>query len=235
MAARAFASKVSGFVEYTGDFRITKMLEGWAKEDGWLTDAREPLSPRVLSGLKRVWPSVCSSPYEGVLFHAASLLAFFGVLRVSELVPGSRNDRSDRALRLENVQFSGDSMGVWICWSKTDQRQRGVLLNLGPSGFRDLCPVLALREYLVLCGPSPGVLFCHVDGSPLTRFHFWAVTKHALAALGLQWVQFGTHSFQIGAASTAAVMGYSSVDIEVETLEVVVFQALCSCVEVLGC
>ena len=41
----------------------------------------------------------------------------------------------------------------------------------------------------------------------MTKYQFWAVTKKALAALGLSNHQFGTHSFRIGAASTAAAAG----------------------------
>lgn len=57
-------------------------------------------------------------------------------------------------------------------------------------------------------------MFCHVDGSPLTRYQFWADTAKALRELGLDGVKFGTHSFRIGAVSTAAAMGYSVLRIQ---------------------
>lgn len=53
------------------------MLEGWRKEEGPRRDPRPPLIPGILKGLYQVWHTVCTSEYEGILFHAASLLAFW--------------------------------------------------------------------------------------------------------------------------------------------------------------
>lgn len=75
--------------------RVHRILEDCCKEEGPWQDPCQPLSADVLKDLQRVWPRVCSLVYEEYLFHAASLLAFFSVLRVSELVAASKQDVSN--------------------------------------------------------------------------------------------------------------------------------------------
>ncbi|XP_015262016.1 PREDICTED: uncharacterized protein LOC107106395, partial [Gekko japonicus] len=71
------------------------------------------------------------------------------------------------------------------------------------------------RPHFQIGGEGAGYKFGrHEDGSPLTKHQFWTVTTRALAKLGLSGVRFGTHSFRIGAASTAAALGYSPPDIQ---------------------
>lgn len=108
----------------------------------------------------------------------------------------------------QDVQFTGAGVTLKLRCSKTDQFYRGNIIKLGFCSLGDLCPVLALQKYVSVCGPTPGLLFRHMDGTPLTRHQFWAVTSKALSFLGLAHFRFGTHSFRIGAASTAASLGY---------------------------
>lgn len=131
MAKGAFAGKALGYEDKTGDFRIRKMLVGWACEAGKKQDTREPISPGIFKGLWGVWSSVCSSSFEGSLFHAASLLAFFGALRVSELVLTSKNDLLGRALSFQDLQFVGDAFVVNVWHSKTAGGKR-CQVDVGP-------------------------------------------------------------------------------------------------------
>lgn len=62
-------------------------------------------------------------------------------------------------------------------------------------------------------GQKVGYYFIHWDRTPLMKFQFWSVTRIAFNRMGLSGCQFDTLSFQIGAASTAAAMGYQREDI----------------------
>ncbi|XP_060100330.1 integrase/recombinase xerD homolog [Heteronotia binoei] len=208
LAALAFTSKVRGLSDSSGDFRLRKMLEGWSREQGPRSDPRTPFSPEVLKGFGRIWPTIRFSEFEALLFQAAAMAAFFGALRVSELVVSSRNDSSGRALLMGDVKIVGDCVTIRVRRSKTDQRHKGVTITLGSCHVSEICPVLALKGYISVRGDDPGPFFRHEDGSPLTKFQFWSVTSQALVKLGLSGFRFGTHSFRIGAASTAAAMGY---------------------------
>lgn len=66
-------------------------------------DLHQPLMPGILKGLYNNWGSICTSAYEECLFHTAALLAFLGALRISELVAGSKWDKSGRALEVDDV------------------------------------------------------------------------------------------------------------------------------------
>ena len=68
--------------------------------------------------------------------------------------------------------------------SKTDQGGRGAYTKLGISSI-EICPVLALDMYLEQRGNRPGYLFCHMDGSLLTKYQLWKVTGTALEQIGL--------------------------------------------------
>ena len=70
-----------------------------------------------------------------------------------------------------------------------------------------VCPILRLKAYLGVSPPKEGPLFVHLNGKAVTRYQFQAVLKKAVAYLGWQTTGFSTHSFRIGAATTAAANG----------------------------
>lgn len=208
LSALAFYAKCLGVQDNTADFRVRRMVEGYGRERTSQADTRTPISPEVLIRLDGRWAHICANEYEVSLFRAASLLAFFGAFRIGELVAACKTDESRAALQLSDVVWSPEKLSVWVRRSKTDQVGQGALIELGVCSIKSLCPVGAMRSYLDLRGESKGYLFCHRDGFPLTKFQFWKITGLALDRVGLSGLRFGTHSFRIGAASTAAALGY---------------------------
>ena len=65
-----------------------------------------------------------------------------------------------------------------------------------------------VSEIVQLRGNVGGDLFCQKDGLPLTQYQFWTVTSQGVKKAGIVGWKFGTHSFRISAASTAAALGY---------------------------
>lgn len=90
-------------------------------------------------------------------------------------------------------------------FSKMDQLGKGRSFELEVCSDQELCPVRVLEQYWGVRGWEAWLLFRHVDGTPLSCYQFWAVMTKALEALG---IRFGTHSFRIVMASTAAALGY---------------------------
>ena len=90
--------------------------------------------------------------------------------------------------------------------SKTDLFGAGVSLFVGATGDT-LCPVAAVLSYLSVRPSRPGPLFMYQDGRPLSQVDLVATVHQALAADGLDVLRFNGHSFQIGAATTAAQVG----------------------------
>ena len=70
-----------------------------------------------------------------------------------------------------------------------------------------LCPVKAVLSFITTQGVDPGPFFKFENGNPLTKATFTQHVRAALQEVGLPESQFPGHSFQIGAATTAASVG----------------------------
>ena len=65
------------------------------------------------------------------------------------------------------------------------------------------CPVKAIIQRLTFCGTAPGPLFILADQKPLTRQIFATSLSSFLRNAGLKTIHYNTHSFRIGAATSA--------------------------------
>ena len=90
--------------------------------------------------------------------------------------------------------------------SKTDPFRKGVSLYLGQTG-NELCPVVATTAYLAVRGRSPGPLFRFEVGATLSREGLVQRVREALQPSGMDMSKYSAHSFRIGAATTAAMVG----------------------------
>ncbi|XP_060585109.1 uncharacterized protein LOC132741045 [Ruditapes philippinarum] len=148
------------------------------------------------------------------LIAAAYCLAFFAFLRVSELAV-SNKDSAANVISISDllVDSSEGYIIVTIRYSKTDQYGRGSVLKIKRSNSA-ICVVSNMLEFLKRRPQVDGPLFCHLNGKPLTRYQFTSVLKKCLNNLRLDYGKFTSHSFRIGAATAAAMLGY-----DVETIK----------------
>ena len=72
-----------------------------------------------------------------------------------------------------------------------------------------LCPVFAMLGYLAIQPLTQGPLFLFKDGSTLSRPKLVQSLLQVLSSVGVDCSSYSGHSFQIGAATTAARMGVS--------------------------
>ena len=79
----------------------------------------------------------------------------------------------------------------------------GVNIYLGATD-RPICPVVGILPYLAVRGNLAGPLFITEDGKGLNRQFFSASLNILLSQLHLDTKSFNTHSFRIGAATSAA-------------------------------
>lgn len=89
---------------------------------------------------------------------------------------------------------------------KTDPFRKGVTIFLGRTGNK-LCPVSAIAAYLVARGRERGPFFKLASGAPLTRQVLVQKLRVALEAAGVDASKYAGHSFRIGTATTAAMVG----------------------------
>jgi len=152
--------------------------------------------------------------YEDVMIWAACCVAYFGFLRVSEFTTSSSDHfNSSTDLLLSDVALDSRTsptfIQITIKQSKTDQFRKGAHIYLGKT-TRQVCPVDALVCYLAIRGGTPGPLFTLPNNQSLTRATFTTALNKAFQELHIDPCQFSTHSFRIGAATSAKCAGISN-------------------------
>ena len=158
--------------------------------------------------MKVIHSSLLPNDYSHTMFWASCCRGYFGFLRAGEFTVNSRYDASIH-LSVQDLQLDSTSnptcLRVYIKCSKTDPFRQGCFIYLG-RGHSSICPIASLMAYLHLCGPTPGPFFVHQDGQPLSRAQLSHFLQSTLSAAGIPG-SFSGHSFQIGAATTAAQQG----------------------------
>ena len=168
---------------------------------------RAPRPPVTWALLQRVCAFVACSeaPFNRDMLLSAVLLAFFGLLRVSEYTAPSAS-RFDPSVCLSvrdvTISWARGVALIYIKQSKTDPFRVGVTVRVGVIQHR-LCPVVALIRFLARRGSRPGPLFLFLDGRFLTRAHVRDLLKRSLPLLP----NVNTHSFRRGGASALAAAG----------------------------
>ncbi|XP_071087974.1 uncharacterized protein [Haliotis cracherodii] len=197
--------KFKGMEDCTNHFLVTKLITGMYKSRG-RQDTRKPITLDLLKVVINNLTQVCSSSYEVCLFRAVYCIAFFGFFRVSELV---QTKMSQPGCSINNVSISGEpeKATIHLPHSKGDQHGYGNSVGIEPTPGKSPCPVAALKAYLKVRPSGPAQAFIHFDHSPLTRYQFQAVLKKALALSSIGTESYSSHSFRIGAATTAAING----------------------------
>lgn len=177
---------------------------------------RLPITAAVLERI-RVQLVASSHPHRELLW-AISCTAFFGFFRLGELLPASTKDMLDVAVvRWGDVAVdkrdNPSMVRIHLHRSKCDQFGVGADIVLGRTG-RPLCPVTAVLQYLAVRGSGPGVFFRRPDARVATKAWFTEQLREVLAALGLPQHLYAGHSFRIGAATTAAMLGVEDATIQ---------------------
>lgn len=189
--------------------RLHLALRGIKRTQAILTPCRTrlPITLQIMSGIKD-YLSRQPHSHSNIMLWAACCLAFFGFLHVSEFTvpchgtydPGTHLSPAD--ILLDN-RDNPHLIAVFIKRSKTDPFRKGVRLYLGSTNH-PVCPVAGILPYLALRGDRPGPLFLTKDGKGLTRQALSASLDGILEKLQLQPRSYNTHSFRIGAATSAA-------------------------------
>nr|XP_033772076.1 uncharacterized protein LOC117346503 [Geotrypetes seraphini] len=213
LAGFAFFCRALGWNCPSSGFLVQRLLRALGRVAPPKPDSRLPIRHDLLVRLLSALPDLARSPYEAVLFRAAFSLAFFGALRVGELLVSPADMARGRGLLVEHVELGASEARICVASSKTDQVGRGQWLVLRQVEGCVSCPVSCLRAFLLVRVAVSPVLFVHVDGVPLSRFQFLAVLCLALIRCGEEPRSYGTHSFRIGAATSACAASMSEAGI----------------------
>ena len=199
--------------------RLQLVLKGIKKEREKLTPSRTrlPITIKIMTKIKEV---LLRKPkdYDNILLWAACCTAFFGFLRCGKFtVPTQATYDPEAHLSLSDIALDSKHIPsviqVTIKQSKTDPFHQGVQLCLGKTD-KEICPVNAILPYLAIRGANHGPLFIMQDGSHLTRQRFASLITNTLQLAGIDDKRYTTHSFRIGAATTAKDAGISHVHVK---------------------
>lgn len=199
-----FFCKLNNFEDVTQNFIVKKALEGVRRSRPRAKDSRLPITFDILSSVLEVLPIVCKSSYEAILFKSAFSLAFHGLFRIGEITVNTH--RAQHTVMFKNVTIKDSLLSLRLSSSKTDQTGKGVTILIKSLG-NDNCPVILLKQFLDIRPCKEGTLFCHFDGSDLTRYQFVSVLKKALSTINIDPDRFSSHSFRIGAATSLSMRG----------------------------
>ena len=174
--------------------QLQRLMRGIKRTFGTRQNHRLPITPAILRSFHC---HLNSTYHDHLMIWAAMLLAFFAFLRSSELV----------ALRLEDATPQYGAVAINIRASKTDPFRKGITIYIAATQDTTLCPVLALQQYLACRVPSTGPLLRYANGTPLTKTGLNRLVKALSHRVGIAPDRYSTHSFRIGAATTAAAAG----------------------------
>ena len=198
--------------------KLDLLLRGLRRKKPSSQDKRLPITPLILEKIFSVLNKNPSN-FENKLLWAACCLGFFGFLRSSKFTTQSDNYDPSRHLPVQDVAVDSlenpGVLQVCIKGSKTDQLRQKMAIVVGITSSH-ICPVKAVLAYIACRGFKPGPLFCHLDGSSLTRSQLVSRLRATLTKAAVKYDNFSGHSFRIGAATTAAAKGLS--DLTIQTL-----------------
>ena len=209
IAAVKFTAEALGYdPEPSKHKRLYRVIRGIKRTQGkkFNRPPRIPITPALLTALGHTLWNSSVNFNDKVMLWAAMLTAFHAFLRVSEYTSKKvREYDPETTLCFHDITVNSNlSISIHIKASKTDPFRQGTTLHL----FRNnspLCPVQALLDYLASRPPARGPLFLWQDGRYLTRSTFATVLKKIKPP---HITSMSSHSFRIGAATTAAAAGF---------------------------
>ena len=202
-ATKHFAAYLVG--QHSGYYPRLYMLVRSIKRQAKKAPKRIPITLSLLNTIHGFIMALAIPKADQIMLWAAATTAFFGFLRSSEYVSAQTSKFDpDTTLCFEDVTFVPPSFHIRIKASKTDPFREGCTIRLSPSNA-SICPVRNLQNYINQHPIKKGPLFTYTNHTLLTRRRLNSLLKAAIPTTINSPVS--SHSFRIGAATTAAAAG----------------------------
>jgi hypothetical protein len=190
--------------------RLHLILKGYKKLDTSEAIKRLPITFPILSSIVKKLREGVFGPYNDAVLECMCTVAFFAFLRCSEFTCNTGR-QSDLSLCIGDIIVqSNDKVIIHLKVSKTDPFRHGVSIPLFAT-HQNVCPVVILRQILKLRWACKAIasdpLFVDYNGKPITRHMFVRDLKVLLERIGLNSQDYNSHSFRIGAATSASSAG----------------------------
>ncbi len=140
------------------------------------------INKSILYGIVGALSVVCSSSQEAILMKSVMLCMYYGYLRVGEALVS--NLCSDHTLKSENIRLCRREGSVCIVYLKLDSYKHNngntFWLVLQREVNIELCPVVALHDYIKIRPKMSGIFFIMGSGQALGRLWFVQHQKQTL-------------------------------------------------------
>ena len=188
-----------GHTDPTNDPLLHLLCKGIKRCQGDTSGKRLPITINILKMLKtQLHDSSTHSIIEKQLLWSASTLAFFGFLRASELTSNS--------LLWSDVQLTPSTITLLFKQSKTDLLGCGQSITLQATST-STCPVKAMNLFARESIEKSRPVYCGGRFNSLSREQLIHQLHNLLQNAGYEHHLYASHSFRIGAATTAAAAG----------------------------
>lgn len=217
VSSLSFVFQLGSYPDITQHFICKKMLQGFQKSKP-SRDARLPITPSILMQITRALQYTTTSMFIRKLLQAMFILAFCAFLRIGEITKTSSS--AQHFLLFQSVTLGSlhnrNYIDITIPHFKHSKSNNTTLRICENSSNSQLCPYRSLLDYLNLRKHTSGLdpLLSFMDNAPVSRQYFTQQLNGVLSFCYLNLHRFYTHSFRIGAASTAATLGYSELQIQ---------------------
>ena len=201
----AFFHKLFKFPDPTTDFLVKRMLLG-AQKAQLVGDTRLPIALSMLHRLCDSSSRITNSVFSASLVRAMFLTMFHVFLRIGEVTSSQNNLMLDQISMLPNC--------VVIIFYRAKHLVGPPISISVPASGGTYCPVSNLSRYLAMRGSTPGPLFCLPDMKPISSAQFNSWLTSAIEHNSLSSLPIKAHSFRIGAATHAATIGYTEIQIQ---------------------
>ena len=141
-------------------------------------------------------------------YKAMFCLAFYAFLRIGEMTVQSANATYPNLLQRKQLKLKDTSLTVTFIHFKHSKGNPLTLTIKGTTSPQD-CPLQIMKAYLSVRVATAGPLFLYCPSVPVTCAKFNEQLRGALQFCHFCPKQFKSHSFRIGAATTAAAQGMS--------------------------
>ena len=204
LSAISYFHKLVSLHDPTHHFLVQKAMSG-LKKSLPSRDNRLPVTIPLLQSITNNLHMTTQTHYYESLFSAMFTVSFFAFCCPGEITKSPHN------ILLSQLKFNKGSFDLKFNSFK-HSKGNPVVITLQPQQ-KPPCPVSALRKFLTKRGDKKGPLFCHPDNSPITYSQFNSALADILTYLGGE-AKINLHSFRIGAASWAAMNGFTELQIK---------------------
>lgn len=218
VSAFSYLHKALGYKDFGSSFLIKQFIKGANNSVPCKPDTRLPITIELLQKIVHALRFTITLLYDRVTFEAMCILAFHGFLRIGEICCKTGNDMDNVIKKgdVKEIVHEGDKVrGLELTLQKFKHSKMPATLFLPVNdAVPAVCATRAIQRYFQHFCHTSGPLFQSIDGKPVTYSFFRTHLNDVITYLGYDTKLYKSHSFRIGAATNAAVMGYSEESIK---------------------